>query len=76
MSITSEYRKMHQFQNLKEGTYQDINDVIKNFQDKLDPFIIKKDLNPELKLQLKDIYDALDKLIKGDLYSLRTGEEN
>lgn len=77
MSITSEYRKMYTSQNLKEGvSYQEINDVLKDFQDKvLDPFILDKDLNQELKLQLKDIYDAMDKLIKGDLYKLRSGEE-
>ena len=77
MSITSQYRKMYQSQSLKEGvSYQDINDVLKNFQDKvLDPFILDKDLNPELVLQLKDIYDAMDKLIKGDLYKLRKGEQ-
>jgi len=75
MSITSEYRKMHQRQSLNENTYEDINGVIKNFQDKLEPFIMQKDLNPELKLQLSDLNKAMDKLVKGDLYTLRTGEE-
>jgi len=77
MSITSQYRKMYQSQSLKEGvSYQDINDVLKNFQDKvLDPFILDKDLNQELVLQLKDIYDTMDKLIKGDLLKLRKGEQ-
>jgi len=77
MSITSQYRKMYQSQSLKEGvSYQDINDVLKNFQDKvLDPFILDKDLNQELVLQLKDIYDTMDKLIKGDLLELRKGEQ-
>jgi len=75
MSITSEYRKMHQSQSLKENTYDDINGVIKNFQEKLEPFIMSKDLNPELKLQLTDLNKALEKLVKGDLYALRTGEE-
>jgi len=75
MSITSEYRKMHQRQSLNENTYEDINGVIKNFQDKLEPFIMQKDLNPELKLQLSDLNKAIDKLVKGDLYTLRTGEE-
>mgnify|MGYP003648611104 CR=1 FL=1 len=73
MSITSEYRKMHQ--SLKENTYDDINGVIKNFQEKLEPFIMKKDLNPELKLQLTDLNKALEKLVKGDLYTLRSDEE-
>jgi hypothetical protein len=75
MSITSEYRKMHQRQSLKENTYDDINGVIKNFQEKLEPFIMKKDLNPELKLQLSDLNKAMDKLVKGDLYALRNDEE-
>lgn len=77
MSITSEYRKMYRSQNLKEGvSYQEINDVLKNFQDKaLDPFILDKDLNIELKLKLRDLYDAIDKLLKDDLYTLRSGEQ-
>lgn len=77
MSITSQYRKMYERQNLKEGvSYQEINDVLKNFQDKaLDPFILDKNLNQELVLQLKDIYDSIDKLIKGNLYDLRSGEQ-
>jgi hypothetical protein len=75
MSITSEYRKMHQRQSLKENIYEDINGVIKSFQEKLEPFIMKKDLNPELKLQLSDLNKVLDKLVKDDLYTLRTGEE-
>lgn len=75
MSITSEYRKMHQSQSLKENTYDDINGVIKNFQEKLEPFIMKKDLNPELVLQLTDLNKALEKLVKGDLYTLRNDEE-
>jgi hypothetical protein len=75
MSITSEYRKMHQRQSLKENTYDDINGVIKNFQEKLEPFIMKKDLNPELKLQLSDLNKAMDKLVKGDLYALRNDEK-
>ena len=66
---------MHQRQSLKENTYEDINGVIKNFQDKLEPFIMKKDLNPELKLQLSDLNKVLDELVKGNLYTLRTGEE-
>jgi len=75
MSITSEYRKMHQSKNLNENTYQDINDIIKDFQGRLDPFIIKKDLNIEIKFQLKDLNNSLDKFLKGDLYSLRTGDD-
>lgn len=66
---------MHQRQSLKENTYDDINGVIKNFQEKLEPFIMKKDLNPELKLQLSDLNKAMDKLVKGDLYALRNDEE-
>lgn len=66
---------MHQRQSLKENTYDDINGVIKNFQEKLEPFIMKKDLNPELKLQLSDLNKAMDKLVKGDLYALRNDEK-
>jgi hypothetical protein len=73
MSITTQYRKMHQAENLNENIYQDIHILISNFSNKLDNIIIHKDsnLDPEFKEKLEAIYEQLTELISKDLRKLR-----
>lgn len=75
MSITSEYRKMNMSKNLKEDIYEDLNTVIKAFENKLETFALDKNLNSELKIQLTDLIKVCKNLEK-DLFDIRAAESD